>query len=80
MYEYPDYLMHYGVLGMKLGVRRYQNKDGAYTQKGRRRYFNGSNKVRTSHKDRLIAKYKEKKGIAIKQRNQLLKSGFVMNE
>lgn len=60
MYEYPDYLMHYGVPGMKWGVRRYQNKDGSYTQNGRRRYFNGSNKVRTSHKDKLIAKYKEK--------------------
>lgn len=52
--------MHYGVPGMKWGVRRYQNKDGFYTQNGRRRYFNGSNKVRTSHKDKLIAKYKEK--------------------
>lgn len=60
MYQYPDYLMHYGVPGMKWGVRRYQNKDGAYTTKGRRRYFNNSNKVRTSHKDKLIAKYKEK--------------------
>lgn len=30
------YLIHYGVLGMKWGVRRYQNKDGTYTKKGRK--------------------------------------------
>lgn len=31
-------IRHYGVLGMKWGVRRYQNFDGSYTKKGLKRY------------------------------------------
>lgn len=33
-----DYLMHYGVKGMKWGVRRYRNEDGSYTEEGKKRY------------------------------------------
>ena len=29
---------HYGIRGMKRGVRRYQNKDGSLTPAGRKRY------------------------------------------
>ena len=34
----PNYLEHHGILGMKWGVRRYQNPDGTYTAAGRARY------------------------------------------
>lgn len=34
-------LAHHGILGMKWGVRRYQNKDGTLTAAGKKRYADG---------------------------------------
>lgn len=43
-------LAHHGILGMKWGVRRYQNKDGTLTAAGKKRYADGGEAKNTSSK------------------------------
>ena len=43
-----DFLQHYGIDGMRWGVRRYQNEDGSLTPAGEKRY-NSLKEAKTEH-------------------------------
>lgn len=49
--DQSDSFSHYGVKGMKWGVRRYQNKDGTLTKEGKRR-----NSIHANNDDIVIKK------------------------
>ena len=44
-------LYHHGIKGMRWGVRRYQNKDGSLTAKGRQRYNEEAEKLKAKEKE-----------------------------
>jgi len=46
--DYRNYIAHFGVKGMKWGVRRFQNSNGSYTSAGKRRYGVGDGKSYSS--------------------------------
>lgn len=50
-----DELTHHGVMGMKWGVRRYQNADGTLTAKGKARFREVASDSKLANKDTKAA-------------------------
>ena len=67
--ELRNALAHHGILGMKWGIRRYQDEKGNYTSAGKKRYI----KDKTSGIQKDIDSFKSvKNGIKDKKGRQLL--------
>ena len=66
-----DYISHFGVKGMKWGIRRYQNKDGSLTPEGRKRYGRSedSEKVRELRKKPVSAMSNQELETVIRRMN-----------
>lgn len=65
-----DYeLYHWGVKGMKWGVRRYQNKDGSLTPAGRKRYAEPHEDYKRAHDKKSVKQMSDKE---LRERNNRL--------
>ena len=68
--KYYNELYHHGVVGMKWGVRRYQNKDGSLTNAGKRRYGTKANFEKVQAAKKAAAKANSKQAVARRKANE----------
>lgn len=69
MESWKEELYHYGIDGMKWGIRRYQNPDGTLTEEGKRRYRDDENSAYNTVEDYAVSRkyYKDAGNVGIKK-------------
>lgn len=76
-----DYISHHGILGMKWGIRRFQNKDGSLTSAGKKRSVEDSftykiGERRINRRINKLSKTIAKKSTSTKKENLAMMPGL----